>query len=115
MNFFISLMGWAIWTIAELYIAKSAKDNDNDPTTSWNFKEYAKSNWPVWIGSLLCIAVVLWIGYRNLNINPIGDILGTDTKFWQDLYILGAGPLFQAFIYLVKKVKAFFRKKESEL
>lgn len=115
MNFFISIIGWMIWTIAELYIEKSTKDSDGDPLTNWDFNGYAKANWPVWIGSLLCIPVLLWIGYRNLDINPVGSLLGTDVNAWHDLYILGAGAFFQAFIYAVKKVKSFFKKKEAEL
>lgn len=115
MNFFISVAGWFLWNLAELYIEKSEKENDNDPSTNWEIKLYAKTHWPLWIGSLVCVPVILWMGYRNLDINPLGSIIGLEANAWHDLYILAAGAAFEAFIFGVKYVKKFFKKKESEL
>lgn len=115
MNFFISFAGWFLWNLAELYIEKSEKENDKDPETNWEIKAYAISHWPLWLGSLVCVPVILWMGYRNFNIDPLGSLLGTELKAWHDIYILAAGAAFEGFIYAVKKVKSFFKKKESEL
>lgn len=115
MNFFISIAGWFLWNLAELYIEKSEKENDSDPETKWEVKAYASSHWPLWIGSLVCIPVILWIGYRNLNIDPLGAMIGLESNKWNDLYILGAGAAFEFFIFGVKKIKAWFKKKEKDL
>lgn len=104
-----------LWNLAELYIEKSSKETDADPNTNWNIVDYAKSHWPLWIGSLLCIPVLLWLGYRNLNIDPLGSITGVDLGIWNDLYILGAGAAFEGFVFAVKKVQSYFKKKEKEL
>jgi|SRR5688572_1966824 len=115
MNFFISIIGWLVWNIAEAQIEKGDKDNDNKAETAFSYKDYAKRHLLIWLGSLLCIPVLLWIGYRQLDIDPVGSLLGIETKAWHDLYILASGAAFEAFIFAVKKVKSFFKKKESEL
>ncbi len=115
MNFLISVFGWAIWNLAEMYIEQNEKNSDGDASTVWNFREYAKTHWILWIGSILCIPVILWMGYRNLNINPLGSLFGAEINAWHDLYILGAGAAFEGFIFGVKKVKSFFNKKAKEL
>lgn len=115
MNFFISIIGWLVWNIAEAQIEKGDKDNDGNAATAFSYSDYAKRHTLIWAGSLLCIPVLLWIGYRQLDINPIGSLLGVETNAWHDLYILGAGAAFEAFIFAVKKIKSFFKKKEAEL
>lgn len=115
MNFLISVLGWMIWNIAEAQIEKGEKDNDQNDTTTFSYKDYAKRHVLIWAGSLLCIPVLLWIGYRQLDINPMGDLLGIEAKGWHDLYILGSGAAFEAFIFAVKKVQSYFKKKEKDL
>lgn len=111
----IAFFGWLVWFFAELYIEKSQKEKDDDPSTSFTLKDYASSHWPVWIGSFLCIPILLWVGARNLSIDPLGSLLGEGSVVWHDLYILGSGAAFELFCFLVKKVKKYFAKKEAEL
>ena len=114
-NFVISILGWLIWNIAEAEITRRQLNDDGNPATSFSPKEYAVSHIFIWCGSFLCIFVLLWMGYRQLDINPVGSLIGVETKAWHDLYILAAGAAFDAFIFGVKKVKSFFAKKEKEL
>lgn len=111
----IAIIGWMLWTIAELQIEKSEKENDGDDKTVFTFGDYAVKHWPLWIGSLLCIPVILWIGDRNLDINPLSSLFGEGNIAWHDLYILGSGAAFEIFIFAVKKIKKMISKKEKEL
>lgn len=115
MNFLISLAGWFIWNIAEAEVEKREKDGDGNPNTNFSYKQYAKDHVLIWGGSFVCIFVLLWIGARRLDISPFGDLMGVDTKAWHDLYILASGAVFEAVIFGVKKVRAFFKKKEKDL
>lgn len=111
----IAFVGWLLWFVAELYIEKSEKENDSNDATVFTLRDYAHSHWPIWIGSFLCIPVILWMGARNLDIDPFGSLLGEGKKPWHDLYILGSGAAFELFCFGVKKIKKVVKKKESEL
>ncbi len=115
MNFLISIAGWFLWNLAEAEIERKEKYEDGDPTTNLNLGEYAKTHILLWIGSLVCVPVILWIGDRHLDINPLGSLLGAELNVWKDLYILGAGAAFEGFIFGVKKIKRILKKKEKEL
>jgi len=78
MNFLISILGWLIWNVAEAQIEKGDKDNDANELTAFSYKDYARRHALIWFGSLLCIPVLLWIGYRQLNIDPVGSLLGLE-------------------------------------
>jgi hypothetical protein len=116
MNFFISLLGWFLWNWAELTVTKAQFDDDNDEKTKFKIREYAYTHWTIWIGSAACIFLLLWVGYKNLSIDPLAPVFGVNTKLgWNDLYLLGSGAAFDAIIYATKAIKKFFKKKEAQL
>lgn len=111
MNFMISILGWLLWNWAEFTMAKADMDDDGNPNTNLSVREYANSHYPTWIGSLLCIPLLLWIGYRNLSIDPLASIVGVESSIgWNDLYLVGAGAAWEAFIFGVKKVRKFYKQ-----
>jgi len=145
MNFFISILGWFLWNWAEFSVVKQEGDgseyepeivkyinasnglDDNSKTLLANgvrmilkspvtLKMYAKTHYETWIGSLGCIFLLLWIGARNLSVDPLAPLFGVEAKLgWNDLYLVGSGVVWDAFIFGFKKVRKFFKKKESEL
>lgn len=143
LNFMISLLGWFLWNWAEFSLAKQDGDGseysagllrvvNECPGLSDHQKEfltvgikgilkapvnlimYAKTHYETWIGSLGCIALLLWVGYRQLNIDPFASMIGINSG-WNDLYLIGSGAAWDALIFVFKKIKKFFKNKESEL
>lgn len=110
MNFIITILGWALWNLAEMQIDKDKYDKDGDDTTNFNFKSYAKGHAITWVGSFLCMFALLIIGYRQLDISPIGLMFGAETTGWNDLYLFGSGAAWDAVIFGFKKVKEKFAK-----
>ena len=115
MNFFISILGWALWNWAEFEIKKRELDEDENPHTSYTFKEFKDRKWSSWIGSLLCIPVLLWIGSKELDINPLGSLIGHESLGWNDLYLLASGAFWEIVLFVIKKVRSIIKKKESHL
>lgn len=115
MNFIISILGWIVWNVAECELDRRSKEEDNDDKTVFTYSGYAKSHLLVWFGSLACVPIILWFGYKRFQIDPAGDLFGGGTKAWEEIYILAAGAAFEAFIFAVKKIKARFAKMGSEL
>lgn len=145
MNFFISILGWFLWNWAEFSVVKQEGDgseyepglmlfiktneelSDHHKTilsegirmilkSPVTLRMYAKTHYETWIGSLGCIFLLLWIGYRNLSVDPLAPLFGVESKLgWNDLYLVGSGIVWDAFIFGFKKVRKFFKKKEAEL
>jgi hypothetical protein len=113
MNFMISLLGWFVWNIAELVIRQKELEEDNDPSTNFYFGEYASKKKYTWIGSVACVPILLWIGYRQLNLDPLASIVGHPLG-WNDLYLLGSGLFFELVIFLVIYARRFFKKRETQ-
>lgn len=111
MNFMISILGWFLWNLAEFTMAKQELDEDGNPNTNMNFSEYKHTHWPSWIGSFFSTFLLLWIGYRQLNLEPFQVITGGESLAWNDLYYLGAGAAWEAFLWLVKKIRKHFKNK----
>jgi len=110
MNFCISLLGWFLWNWAEFSIDKE-KDEATGKTIS--FIQYAKSHFKTWIGSFFCILLLLWAGWRQINLDPFEVVIGAKLG-WNDLYLLSSGFVWDAIIFLFKKAKKYFVKKEQE-
>jgi hypothetical protein len=144
MNFMISIIGWFLWNWAEFSITKESGDGFVyakkvnaliDETTitpteknsimvrlmeifkkPLSLREYAATHYETWVGSLVTIPVILWMCSRQLNLDVFAPIAGSGIPLgWNDLYLLGAGVVWDAFIFLFKYVKNFFRKKENDL
>lgn len=107
MNFLITLVGWFLWNWAEFSITKE-KDEETGKYTS--LKDYAKNHYETWIGSFVCMFALLIIGYRQLDINPIGSLIGAEGTGWNDVYLFGAGAAWDIVIFGFKKVKEKFSK-----
>ena len=101
MNFLISLAGWFAWNVMILRIDKDAYD-----TTGKTFpiSEYASKTWDNWLASLAMIPILLFIGYRQMNLDPMAVIDVQHLK-WSDLYYLGSGFFTEAVMYAYKKWK----------
>lgn len=112
MNFMITILGWALWNWAAFSIEKDTYD---DAAKDMPLREYRKRNWDGWIGSLLCVPLLLWIGFRQMSIDPFAELLVGHKIGWNDLYLLGSGFAWEALIFGIKKAKSFFKKRASEL
>jgi len=143
LNFMISILGWFLWNWAEFSIAKQEGDGgeyterilrvlSETPTLTVeqksfltigikgvlrspiNLRAYARTHWETWVGSVACIALLLWVGYRQVSLDPFEVVVGTKLS-WSDLYLLGSGFAWDAIIFAFKKGRNFFKKKEQEL
>lgn len=114
MNFMISLLGWFLWNWAEFSITKESNDETEHGEKAFPLRAYLRTHWETWVGSFFTIFLLLWIGHRQLNLDPFEVVTGVKLG-WNDLYLLGSGAAWDAIIFILKKVKAHFRKKESEL
>ena len=115
MNFFISIIGWALWNWAEFEIKKRELDEDGDEKTNYTFKDYTDKKWSSWIGSFLCIAVLMWVGHRQLSLDPFASLVGTHSLGWNDLYLLMSGAVWEIVLFAIKKIRSILKKKETEL
>lgn len=109
MNFFISIIGWALFNLGEMELRKRELDDDGNPQTNFTFSEYAKKKRLSWIGSLLMIPVILWIGAKQIDLKPLSMLTDTEHS-WSDLYYLGAGFAWELLIFAVTKIHKFIKK-----
>lgn len=112
MNFFISLLGWFLWNWAELTIKDKQLREDNDPTTVFRFKDFASEKKYVWIGSLACVPLLLWLGSQKLGLQPLAPLLGHNFD-WNDLYLLAAGPAFEIIIFISAQINRILKRKTA--
>lgn len=109
-NFSGALLGWAIWNIAELVIRQKELEEDGDPNTNFHFKEYKQKKMWYWIGSFVCCLLLLWIGERQLSLEPLSEAL--NHKFnWNDLYYPASGAVFEVFMFLVLWVRKVLKNR----
>jgi hypothetical protein len=107
----ITVLGWLIWN----WIAFSVeKDTYDDNGKDFPFREYKKRNWDAWVGTAFMCPFLLWVGYRQLSLDPFEVVTGAKLG-WNDLYLLCAGVAWEAFVFGFKKAKIYFKKKTSEL
>jgi len=109
MNFFGTILGWLVCNLVELTLRQRELAEDGDPNTNFHIKEYAKDKYLQWITSLLVGFMLLWIGAKNLNLDPLAPLTG-HALGWSDLYYLGAGVAFELIVFVVTKVKNIAKK-----
>ena len=114
MNFLISVIAWAIWNIAEMEITRRTLDEDGNPQTNFTWADYTKSHRFTWIGSFLSIFILLWFGYKQMNLDPFEVITGSKLG-WHDAYYLFSGFLWDAVIFAFVFSKKYFKKKTEQL
>lgn len=113
MNFMISLLGWFLWNYVELLIEQRSLDEDGNPQTNFSFGDFVRKKKYSWIGSLACIPLLLWIGSKELSLDPFAPVIGVSLG-WNDLYLLAAGPALEILIFFVLFVKKWIKKKGTE-
>lgn len=97
--FFAALFGWLAFNVI---LFRIEKDKSDDTEINFSIKHYANKTWDNWLASLVCVPIVLYIGYSKLSIGMID----AENPQWNDLYYLGAGFLPELIIVLWKKWKA---------
>jgi hypothetical protein len=113
MNFMVSLLGWFLWNWGELVIKQKQFDEDNDPSTNFTFSEHAKKKKYGWIGSLACVPLLLWIGAKQLSLDPLAPLIGHSLG-WNDLYLLAAGPAFEIIIFFIGQIDRYIKKRAQQ-
>lgn len=113
MNFFITVIGWIVWNVAEMEIRRQQFANDNDPSTVFNFGVYRREKIISWIGSFFMCIILLWVGKAQLNLDPLGSLVGHELK-WNDLYLLGAGAAWEVLIFVIGQIHRYIKKKSQE-
>lgn len=113
MNLLIALLGCFLWNIAEMEIRRRQYANDNDPSTVFNWGIYWREKIITWVGSVVMCPVLLWIGKMQLNLDPLGSLIGHQLE-WNDLYLLGSGAAFEMLIFGIIQITRFFKKKSQE-
>lgn len=88
LNIYISLIAWLAFNLIKFTIEK---DKYDDQDAVFPLKTYIRKTWDNWLASLFMIPVLLWIGYRQLNIvaDPLSEHVSTIV--WNDLYYLLSG------------------------
>lgn len=96
---FAALFGWLAFNVI---LFRIEKDKADDSDLQFNIKGYFLKVWDNWLASLVCVPIVLYLGYKQLSIGMID----AENPQWQDLYYLGAGFLPELVIVAWKKWKA---------
>lgn len=78
-NLLAGVVGWIAWTFFMLSVYK----DDNEKT--FNFRAYFWEYWDNWVASLVMIPVLIYVGYKKLDLGVIGG------GGWSELYYLGSG------------------------
>jgi len=89
---FAALFGWLAFNAI---LFRMEKDKDDDKGLDFHVVEYAKRTWDNWLASLVCVPIVLFLGYKQLHIGMID----MDQPKWADLYYLAAGFMPEFIIY----------------
>jgi hypothetical protein len=97
--FFAALFGWLAFNVI---LFRIEKDKDDDADKVFSIKAYVLKYWDNWLASLVCVPIVLYLGYNQLSIGMID----AENPQWKDLYYLGAGFLPELVIVAWKKWKA---------
>lgn len=110
-NFYGAILGWFVWNIVELIIRQEELDEDGDPNTNFHFSQFAQKKKYYWIGSIGTCLMLLWIGSKGLNLDPLAPLTGHELG-WTDLYYLGSGAALELLIFIVLKIRKITKKIE---
>lgn len=103
MNFLLTFFAWLLWQWGEFSIAKNVYDDKDE---LFDVMHYASKKWDDWIGSLICAAVLLLIGYMGLGLELVRIIDAEHPPQWSDLYYAGSGIFWELFLGAIRKFKA---------
>lgn len=97
-NTVAALFAWLAFNVIVLRIEKDTFDSQNK---GFPIKEYAAKTWDNWLASLVMIPVLLYVGYKKLNLGVVGE----HSIEWSDLYYLGSGFITELVIKAYEKWK----------
>jgi len=102
LNFYVTILGWLAYNVIMFSIEKDKYDSTH---TTFPFRQYIGEYWDNWLASLIMAPVLLWLGYKQLDI--ISDPLSehASTIRWTDLYYLASGFATEFVINLIKRIK----------
>lgn len=95
---FATFFGWFAFQLLMLSIYK----DENEKT--FNIGAYSKDNWDNWLSSFFMIPVILFIGAKGLDLNPLSD--NSSEINWHDGYYVGVGFITELVRVAWKKWKA---------
>lgn len=96
-NFFGTVVGWIVY---QLIMWRREKNKYDVLHEEFPFMQYIKETYDDWITSAFCIPLLLWVGYRIADLNPIAE----DPLQWNDLFYLSAGFVPELiYKFLIKK------------
>lgn len=97
--FFAAFFGWLAFNVI---LFRIEKDKQDDLDQAYDLKKYFSKSWDNWLASLVCVPIVLYLGYNQIGIG----LIDAEKPEWKDLYYLGAGFLPELIIVAWKKWKA---------
>jgi len=101
LNFLISIFGWLAFNFA---LFSMEKDEYDEKDQEFPISKYIKKHWDNWLGSLFVIPLILYIGYKQLSLNPLSPI-DFEQAHWSDLYYMSAGFAFEFLKVSINKIK----------
>lgn len=87
-NAFGAFIGWLVFNVIMWRIEKNKYDKLHE---RFPWGKYAGETYDEWLTSIVCVPLILWIGYRSLSLNPLAQGLDVANLDWNDLYYLCAG------------------------
>lgn len=102
MNILISIFGWLAWNVI---IFRIDKDQLDEQGKDFPLKQYVLQSWDNWLASACMIPLLLYMGYRGLGFDVLGNI-DIQKLQWSDAYYMGSGFFTEAVIFAIKKWKA---------
>lgn len=81
---FATFFGWLAFNVLMFSVEKDVFDKAHK---LFPIKEYILYTWDNWLRSLVFIPLILFVGYNQLDLNPLVE----GVHGWNDLYYLSAG------------------------
>lgn len=81
---FAALAGWLAFNVL---LFSTEKDVLDEVGQQFPVRDYVLKHWDNWLLSLVSIPVLLYVGYKQLNLGMIE----LDNPQWNELYYLGCG------------------------
>lgn len=94
---FACFFGWLAWNFLLFSIEKDKHDADG---TLFSMSSYVLKYWDNWTRSLLFVPILLFIGFKTLDLHPL---TGDASMEWSDLYYLCSGFAPEVALYLYAK------------
>lgn len=97
---FATFFGWLAFNVI---LFRIDKDEFDDEKKIFPIGAYLGYTWDNWLSSAVMIPVILFVGAKGLNLNPLAEN-STDLA-WSDLYYVAVGFITELVIVTWKKWK----------